>query len=171
MKLVLAMFILLILTACGSPSSTRSPAQLRADATAAVLRAQADGLQAVQAANEMERAERDATAMAMNARNTAVAFGVTATWEARPTATPTPEPTGTPLPTSTSTRASTVAPTMEPSRAVVVVEVTATAQPIAAVTAQPMVTPLAGAIGSIVVSLILLLIVLRVLKLMQTNGD
>jgi len=49
-----------------------------------------------------------------------------------------------------------------------VVEVTVTPQPVAVA---PVVTPLAGAIGSIVVSLILLLIVLRVLKVMQTNGD
>lgn len=184
MRYALALFAAL-LAACSSGgfSPSRSPAQLRADATAAVLRAQADGLQSVQAANDIERQQRDATAVAANATQTVVALqrvvDATATWVARPTSTSTPEPTLTVTPSSTPTaipsHTPTVAPTVTSRAVVVVVEVTATAQPVAVGTTQPVVAPvvlpLAGAIGSIVVSLILLLIVLRVLKVMQTNGD
>lgn len=178
MKLIA--LIALLLTACASGSSgvVRSSSSMAADATALAYEQRAEQVRVVGEVQAQRQREADATDEAVNATSTQQAANATATWVARPTTTPTAIPSHTP--TVAPSRTPTVAPTataepsatVEPSRAavaLVVVGVTVTPQPIA--TNAPVVTPLAGAIGSIVVSLIMLLIVLRVLKLMQTNGD
>lgn len=125
------------LVACGGTSSSRTGAQLRADATAAVLRAQADGVQLVEAAREADEQARRATDAVINATSTQRAIDArataaqrsqdaTATVLARPTATATstsmPTATATPLPTFTSTA------TVEPSATERVVVATATVE-------------------------------------------